>query len=87
MEVASGLKPFARPLVLLPARDLVSDGAIKRALASGASERGREVADGASSIRIELDQLSLVVLHVLDEGADGVVGAKDLLVDVLFGEV
>ena len=36
---------------------------------------------------LNLDQLSLVVLHVLDELADGVVGAVDLLIDKLFGEV
>jgi len=36
---------------------------------------------------LHLDQLSLVVLHVLDEGANGVVGAEDLLVDELLGEV
>ena len=34
-----------------------------------------------------LDQLSLVVLHVLDEHASGVIDAEDLLVDKLFGEV
>ena len=36
---------------------------------------------------LHLDQLGLVVLHVLDECASGVVGAKDLLVDKLLGEV
>ena len=36
---------------------------------------------------LNFDQLSLVVLHVLDELASGVVGAEDLLVDKLFGEV
>ena len=36
---------------------------------------------------LHLDQLSLVVLHVLDELADGVVGVVDLLIDKLFGEV
>jgi len=36
---------------------------------------------------LHLDQLSLVVLHVLDERASGVVGAEDLLVDKLLGEV
>jgi len=36
---------------------------------------------------LNLVQFSLVVLHVLDEGASGVVGAEDLLVDKLFGEV
>ena len=36
---------------------------------------------------LHLDQLSLVVLHVLDERASGVVGDKDLIVDKLFGEV
>ena len=78
MEVAMGQKPFAFPLVLHPAR-FWCDRAIKRALASGASERGREVADDASSIflRVELVQFSIVVLHVLDERASGVVGAED----------
>ena len=33
------------------------------------------------------NQLGLVVLHVLYERASGVVGAEDLLVDELFGEV
>jgi len=36
---------------------------------------------------LHLDQLGLVVLHVLDEGASGVVGAEDRRVDELFGEV
>jgi len=36
---------------------------------------------------LNFDQLGLVVLHVLDELADGVVGAEDLLVDELLGEV
>ena len=36
---------------------------------------------------LNLDQLSLVVLHALDEGASGVVGAEDLLIDELLGEV
>ena len=36
---------------------------------------------------LNFDQLSLVILHVLDEPASGVVGAEDLLVDELFGEV
>ena len=36
---------------------------------------------------LHLDQLGLVVLHVLDECASGVVDAKDLLVDELLGEV
>ena len=36
---------------------------------------------------LALDQLGLVVLHVLDEGASGVVGAEDFLVDELLGEV
>ena len=36
---------------------------------------------------LNINQLSLVVLHVLDEGASGAVGAEDLLVDKLLGEV
>ena len=36
---------------------------------------------------LHIDQLSLVILHVLDEHASGVVSAKDLLVDELNGEV
>ena len=36
---------------------------------------------------LKVDQLGLVVLHVLDECASGVVGAEDLLVYELFGEV
>ena len=38
-------------------------------------------------VKCYFNQLSLVVLRVLDERASGVVGAKDLLVDELFGEV
>ena len=34
-----------------------------------------------------LDQLSLVVLHVFDEDASGVVDAEDLLVNELFGDL
>ena len=36
---------------------------------------------------LHLHQLSLVVLHVLDEGASGDIDTEDLLVDELFGEV
>jgi len=36
---------------------------------------------------INLDQLGLVVLHVLDELADSVVRAVDLLLNKLFGKV
>ena len=36
---------------------------------------------------LHLVQLGLVVVHVLDEGASGVIDAEDLLVDELFGEV
>jgi len=48
-------------------------------------------ADVALASRLEdglnFNQLGLVVLHVLDEGASGVVGAEDLLFDELLGEV
>ena len=38
-------------------------------------------------LRNKLDQLGLVVLHVLDERASGVLGAEQLLVDELLGVV
>ena len=83
---------LARLLVLLPRRLLALGGAVECALAPCARFRAEGVADVALASRflqhvLHLVQLSLVVLHVLDEGASGVVGAKDLLVDVLFGEV
>ena len=75
---------FARLLVLLPRRLLTIGGAVERALAPCAWFGGEGAADVALANRLEdglnFDQLSLVVLHVLDEGADGVVGAVDLVV-------
>ena len=66
-------------------------GAVERAFATCARFGGEGAADVALAGRLEdslnFDQLSLVVLHVFYEGADGVVGAEDLLVDELFGEV
>jgi len=77
--------------VLLPRRLLALGGAVKRALAPGARFRAQGAADVALASRLQhglnFDQLGLVVLHVLDERASGVVGAEDLLVDELFGEV
>jgi len=43
--------------------------------------------EGAKSPHPYLHQLGLVVLHVLDERASGVVGAEDLYVDELLGVV
>ena len=82
---------LARLLVLLPSGLLALGGAIERALAPCTGFGGGGAADVALASRLEdggkLDQLSLVVLHVLDERASGVVGAEDLLVDELSGEV
>jgi len=83
---------LARLLVLLPRRLLAIGGAEVAGFAPCASFRCGNLADIALVGRLlqhvlHLDQLSLVVLHVLDELADGVVGAKDILVDELFGEV
>jgi len=82
---------FARLLVLLPRRFLALGGAVERALAPGARFRAEGAADVALASRLKdglnFDQLGLVVLHVLDELADGVVGAVDLLIDELLGEV
>ena len=83
---------LANLLVLLP-RSLLALGAAEVAgFAPCASFRCGGLADVALVGRLlqqvlHLDQLSLVVLHVLDERASGVVGAEDLLVDKLFGEV
>jgi len=70
--------------VLLPRRFHAGEGAVERALAPCArfgAERATEVALASRlEDRLHLDQLSLVVLHVLDELADGVVGGVDLLV-------
>jgi len=77
--------------VLLPRCFLAGGGAVERAFAPGARFGGEGAADVALAGRLEdglnLVQLSLIVLHVFYEGADGVVGAEDLLVDELFGEV
>ena len=86
---------FARPLVLLPHRLLAGGGAVERAHAPRARLGWEGVADVALASRffrwvqhsLHLYQLGLVVLHVLDERASGVVGAVDLLVDELPGEV
>jgi len=83
---------FARLLVLLPRRLLALGGAEVAGFAPGASFRCGGLTDVALVGRflqnvLQLDQLSLVVLHVLDERASGVVGAEDLLVDKLLGEV
>jgi len=70
---------------------LAGGGAVEGAFAPCARFGGEGAADVALAGRLEdslnFDQLSLVVLHVFYEGADGVVGAEDLLVDKLFGEV
>ena len=75
---------LARLLVLLPRRLLALSRAVERALAPCARFRAEGAADVALASRLEdglnFDQLSLVVLHVLDELADGVVGAVDLVV-------
>ena len=83
---------LARLLVLLPRRLLALGGAEVAGFAPCASFRCGGLTDVALVGRLlqhvlHLDQLSLVVLHVLDERASGVVGAEDLLVDELFGEV
>ena len=76
-----GGRGLARLLVLLPRRLLALGRAVERALAPCARFGGEGAADVALASRLEdrlnFDQLSLVVLHVLDEGASGVVGAKD----------
>jgi len=86
-----GGRRLARLLVILPRRLLALGGAVERAFAPCAGFGGEGAADVALAGRLQhglnFDQLSLVVLHVLDELADGVVGAVDLLVDELLGEV
>jgi len=63
---------------------LALGGAVERALAPCARLRAQGAADVAFANRLQhglhLGQFSLVVLHVLDEGASGVVGAVDLVV-------
>jgi len=75
---------LARLLVLLPRRLLALGGAVEGVLAPGARFGGEGAADIALASRLEdglnFDQLGLVVLHMLDELADGVVGAVDLVV-------
>jgi len=83
---------LANLLVLLPRRLLALGGAEVAGFAPCASFRRGGLTDVALVGRLlqhvlHLDQLSLVVLHVLDECASGVVGAEDLLVDKLLGEV
>jgi len=78
--------------VLLPRRFLALGGAEVAGFAPGARFRCGGLADVALASRflhhvLHFNQLSLVVLHVLDEGASGVVDAEDLLVDKLLGEV
>jgi len=78
--------------VFLPRRLLALGGAVERVPAPCTRFRAEGAADVAFPSRLlqhvlHLDQLSLVVLHVLDERASGVVSAVDLLVDELFGEV
>ena len=78
--------------MLLPRRLLALGGAEVAGSAPGASFCRGGVADVALASRLlhhvlHLVQLSLVVLHVLDEGASGVVSAEDLYVDELLGEV
>jgi len=77
--------------VLLPRRLLALGAAEVAGFAPGASFRCGGLTDVARAGRLEdglnFDQLGLVVLHVLDERASGVVGAEDLYVDELLGEV
>ena len=79
-----GGRGSARLLVLLPRRLLALGGAVERVLAPCARFRAEGAADVALASRLQhslnFDQLGLVVLHVLDELADGVVGAVDLVV-------
>ena len=83
---------LARLFVLLPSRLLALGRAVERAFAPCARFGGEGAADVALASRflqhvLHLEKLGLVILHVLDEGASGVVGAEDLLVDELLGEV
>ena len=83
---------LANLLVILPRRLLAGGGAEVAGFAPCASFRCGGLTDVALVGRLlqhvlHLDQLGLVVLHVLDECASGVVSAEDLLVDELFGEV
>ena len=82
---------LARLLVLLPRRLLALGGAVERAFAPCARFRAQGAADFTLASRLQhglnFDQLGLVVLHVLDERASSVVGAEDILVEELSGEV
>jgi len=75
---------LARLLVLLPRRFHAGEGAVERALAPCARFGAERATDVALASRLEdrlhLDQLSLVVFHVLDERASVVIGAVDLVV-------
>ena len=75
---------LARLLVRLPRRLLALGRAVERALAPCARFRAEGAADVALAGRLKdglhLNQLGLVVLHVFDELADGVVRAVDLVV-------
>ena len=87
-----GGRRLARLLVLLPRSLLALGGAEVAGFAPGARFSCGGLTDVALVGRLlqhdlHLDQLSLVVLHVLDERASGVVGAVNLLVDELLGEV
>jgi len=79
-----GGRGLARLLVLLPRRLLARCRAVEREFAPCARFGAQGAADVALASRLEdglnFDQLSLVVLHVFYEGADGVVGAVDLVV-------
>jgi len=83
-----GGRGLARLLVLLPGKFLAGGGAVEGAFAPRARFGGEGAADVTLARRLEdglyFDQLGLVVLHVFYEGADGVVGAVDLV--VLSGE-
>ena len=83
---------LATLLVILPRRLLAGGGAEVAGFAPCAGFRCGGLTDVALVGRLlqhvlHLDQLSLVVLHVLDERASVVIDAEDLLIDKLFGEV
>jgi len=83
---------LARLLVLLPRRFLALGRAEVAGFAPCACFRCGGLTDVALVGRLlqhvlHLEQLSLVVLHVLDERASVVIDAEDFLVDKLFGEV
>jgi len=67
--------------MLFPRRLHAGEGAVECAFAPCTRFGGGGAADVALASRLEdglnFDQLSLVVLHVLDERASGVVGAED----------